>query len=204
VAGADLAPGLTGIALGEALGLPWRGIGPRQIKRRALLDGVGPTGAATASALAAARREDRPPTAAGAAGALPVALVAGWREEDPARRRDVALPLGLGAVVVADLGAWAQAGRPLHHLVDDHAKDWVPPFRGVDDEQRAVVDAVMATLLRHDDPTEGMRAAVRLGGGGIAVLTAVVGGILGCRRPTALARVPWRDRVDLDGLGLGG
>jgi hypothetical protein len=203
VAGADLAPGLTGIALGEALGLPWRGIGPRQIKRTALLDGVGPTGAATAAALAAARGAAISDPPRGAA-ALPVALVVGWREPDPPRRRAAAFPLGLGAVIVADLGAWAMKGRPLHHLVDDHARDWVPPFRGVDDDQRAVVDAVMATLLRHDDPTEAMRAAVRLGGGGIAVLTAVVGGILGCRRPTALARVPWRDRVDLDGLGLGG
>jgi hypothetical protein len=40
---------------------------------------------------------------------------------------------------------------------------------------------------------------VRLGGGGAPLLTALVGGILGCRRPTALDRVPWRDRVALPG-----
>jgi hypothetical protein len=119
-------------------------------------------------------------------------------------RRAAALPLGFGAVVIADLGAWAIEGRPLHHLVTEHAKDWVPPFRGVAADQRAIVDAVMANLYRHDDPTEGMRAVVRLGGGGIAVLTALVGGILGCRRPTSLRRVPWRDRVALSDLGLGG
>jgi hypothetical protein len=165
---------------------------------------VGPTGAATAAALAAWRGEAPPPLAdrRGAA-VLPVALVTGWREPDRSARRAATLPLGFGAVVVADLGAWALAGRPLHHLVTEHAKDWVPPFRGVADDQRAVLDAVMATLYRHDDPTEGMHAAVRLGGDGVAVVTALVGGILGGRRPSALARVPWRGRVDLVALGLG-
>jgi ADP-ribosylglycohydrolase len=89
------------------------------------------------------------------------------------------------------------AGRPLHHLVADHADDWPPPFRGVAYDDRAVVDALLAVLHRHDDPSEAMRAAVRLGGGGTALLGAVVGGILGCRRPTAIDRVPWRDRVTL-------
>jgi hypothetical protein len=192
--------GLTGLALGEALGLPWVGVAPRSIKRAAILEGVGPTGTATANALAAERGED---VGARGAAALPVALVLGWRHDDPDARRAATLPLGFGAVVAADLAAWAAAGRPLHHLVTEHAKDWPPPFRGIADDQRAVVDAVMATLYRHDDPTEGMRATVRLGGGGIAVATALVGGILGCRRPTALDRVPWRDRVDLVALGLG-
>jgi hypothetical protein len=192
--------GLTGLALGEALGLPWAGVAPRSIKRARLLDEVGPTGAATAAALAAERGEV---VEARGAEALPVALVLGWRHPDPAERRAAALPLGFGAVVVADLAAWAEAGRPLHHLVTDHAKDWTPPFRGVAAEERAIVDAAMSVLYRHDDPTEGMRAVVRLGGDGIAIATAVVGGILGCRRPTALARVPWRDRVDLVALGLG-
>jgi hypothetical protein len=195
--------GLTGLALGEALGLPWAGVGPRSIKRSALYDGVGPTGAATAAALAAWRGATPPADGLRGAAALPVALVAGWREPDRTARRAATLPLGLGAVVIADLGAWALAGRPLHHLVTEHAKDWVPPFRGVADDERAVVDAVMATLYRHDDPTEGMHAAVRLGGDGIAIVTALVGGILGGRRPTALARVPWRERVDLVVLGLG-
>jgi hypothetical protein len=192
--------GLTGLALGEALGLPWAGVAPRSIKRAAILEGVGPTGAATATALAAERGED---TVAHGAAALPVALVLGWRHPEPDARRAAALPLGFGAVVVADLAAWAQAGRPLHHLVTEHAKDWIPPFRGVAADQRAVVDAVMATLYRHDDPTEGMRAAVRLGGEGIALVTGLLGAILGCRRPSALDRVPWRDRVDLVVLGLG-
>jgi hypothetical protein len=192
--------GLTGLALGEALGLPWTGVAPRSIKRATLLDGVGPTGAGTAAALATERGED---VGARGAAALPVALVLGWRHDDPDERRAATLPLGFGAVVAADLAAWAAAGRPLHHLVTEHGKDWPPPFRGIADDQRAVVDAVMATLYRHDDPTEGMRATVRLGGAGVALATALVGGILGCRRPTALDRVPWRDRVDLVALGLG-
>jgi hypothetical protein len=202
VARGELTAGLAGLALGEALGLPWAGVGPRRIDRRALFDHVGPTGDATAAALAAARGE-----AVGASGAaaLPAALALGWRHADDAgARRAATLPLGFGAVVIADLGASAIAGRPLHHLVTEHAKDWVPPFRGVAAEQRAIVDAVMANLYRHDDPTEAMRAVVRLGGDGIAILTALVGGILGCRRPASLQRVPWRDRVDLHGLGLGG
>ena len=176
--------GLLGVAVGEALGLPWAGCAPRAIKRSRLYEDVGPTGAMVAGVL-------------GTAGAPPLAsaLVVGWREADPLARRTAALPLGFSAVVVADLAAAALAGRPLHHLVTDHAEDWAPPFRGVADDGRAVVDALMAVLYRHDDPTEAMHAAVRLGGGGAAALTATVGGILGARRPTAIARVPWLART---------
>jgi RecA/RadA recombinase len=223
VAGADLAAhlrgGLLGVAVGEALGLPWAGVSPRRITRRALYEGVGPTGAATAAVLAAARAGGAAGGGASAGGAasahgtastagggasaratrdaLPRALAAGWRHGDPDARRAAAMPLGVSAVVVADLAAWALAGRPLHHLVDDHAHDWPPPFYGVTADDRSVVDALLAVLQRHDDPTEGMRAAVRLGGGGAAVLTALVGGILAGRRPTAIARVPWLERVAL-------
>jgi hypothetical protein len=194
VARADLSEGiragLLGVAAGEALGLPWAGRPPREIQRDRLLEGVGPTGAMTAAVLAEGG-------AGGVGGRLAAALVAGWREPAPAARRAAALPLGFSAVVVADLAALALAGRPLHHLVTDHADKWAPPFRGVAADERAVVDALMAVLYRHDDPTEGLRSAVRLGGGGIAILCALVGGILGCRRPTAIARVPWLDRVAL-------
>lgn len=188
--------GLAGIALGEALGLPWAGVGPRAITRAALLDGVGPTGAATAAAQAAARGDAVPP--AGAA-TLPAALALGWRHPDRGARRAAALPLGFAAVVVSELAAWALMGRPLHHLVAEHAKDWVPPFHGVADDERAVVDAVLANLYRHDDPTRAMTAAVRLGGDGVALVTALVGGIAGCRRPASIERVPWRDLVTFAG-----
>ncbi|HEV7496298.1 ADP-ribosylglycohydrolase family protein [Baekduia sp.] len=182
--------GLLGVAVGEALGLPWAGVSPRTIKRDRLLDEVGPTGAATAAVLAAA-------TGAGAPGGLPDALALGWREPVALARRTAVLHLGFAPVMVADLAAWALAGKPLHHLVADHADDWPPPFHGVAADDRSVLDALMAVLHRHDDPTEGMRAAVRLGGGGTALLAALVGGILGCRRPTAIDRVPWRERVAL-------
>ncbi|MDX6729751.1 MAG: hypothetical protein QOK49_4556 [Baekduia sp.] len=197
MAGADLSAGLRagllGVALGEALGLPWAGRSPREIKRDRLLDEVATTGAVTAAVLAGARGVADVAPRSG----LPGGLVAGWREPDPRPRRAAALRFGFAAVVVADLAAAALAGRPLHHLVADHADDWPPPFRGVAYDDRAVVDALLAVLHRHDDPSEAMRAAVRLGGGGTALLGAVVGGILGCRRPTAIERVPWRDRVAL-------
>jgi hypothetical protein len=199
VAGADLSAGLRagllGVALGEALGLPWAGRAPREIKRDRLLDDVATTGAVTAAVLAGARGAAEVAAHSG----LPGGLVAGWREPDARARRAVALPSGFAAVVVADLAAAALAGRPLHHLVSDHADDWPPPFRGVAYDDRSVVDALLAVLHRHDDPSEAMRAAVRLGGGGTALLGAVVGGVLGCRRPTAIDRVPWRDRVILPG-----
>ncbi|MET0602211.1 MAG: hypothetical protein ABW167_09505 [Baekduia sp.] len=188
--------GLLGVAVGEALGLPWAGVSPRAIKRDRLLDGVGPTGAATAAVLAAT-------AGGGVRGSLADALVLGWREPNPLARRTAVLHLGFAPVMVADLAAWALAGKPLHHLVADHADDWPPPFHGVGADDRSVLDALMAVLHRHDDPTEGMRAAVRLGGGGTALLGALVGGILGCRRPTAIDRVPWCDRVTLpDGAAL--
>jgi hypothetical protein len=184
--------GLLGVAVGDALGLPWAGVSPRAIKRDRLLDGVGPTGAVTAAVLAAT-------AGGGVRGSLADALVLGWREPDPLARRTTVLHLGFAPVMVADLAAWALAGKPLHHLVADHADDWPPPFHGVAADDRSVLDALMAVLHRHDDPTEGMSAAVRLGGGGTALLGALVGGILGCRRPTAIDRVPWRDRVALPG-----
>jgi ADP-ribosylglycohydrolase len=203
VAGADLSTGvrggLLGVAVGEALGLPWAGAAPRTIKRQRLLDDVGPTGPVTAAVLAAAGVDDDAGTRDGAAASdrLARGLVAGWRAPEPAARRAAALPLGVGAVVVADLAARALDGQALYQLVTDHADDWPPPFHGVGAEDRAVLDALLAVLHRHDDPSEGMRAAVRLGGDGAPLLTALVGGILGCRRPTAIDRVAWRDRVAL-------
>jgi hypothetical protein len=230
VARADLTDalrgGLLGAAVGEALGLPWTGRAPREIKRDRLLDAVGPTGDVTAAVLGAAAVRpspniveptlgDSPPTlpnsverglgdcpptlpnTAAGGSRLPAALAVGWREPDPMARRTAALQLGFAPVLVADLAAWALAGKPLYHLLADHVDDWPPPFRGVAADDRAVVDALLAVLHRHDDPTEGMRAAVRLGGGGTALLTALVGGILGCRRPTAIARVPWLERTTL-------
>jgi hypothetical protein len=204
VARADLSDalrgGLLGVAVGEALGLPWVGVKPRAIKRDRLLDEVGPTGAVTAAVLTAARAGGQSPNSVdGALGDCPlvVALVVGWRESDGAARRARALPLGFGAVVVADLAALLLAGKPVHPLVTDHADDWPPPFHGVAADERAILDALLAVLQRHDDPSEAMRAAVRLGGGGTALLVALVGGLLGCRRPTAIDRVAWRDRVAL-------
>jgi hypothetical protein len=177
---------LEAFALGDALGVPWIGVEPRKITRRRLLDDVGPTGEATA----ALRSEHRD-----GAMALPVAFAVGLREADPLARRAAAFPLGLGAVVVANLAAWAVEGRPIYQSVIDHANKWGPPYRGVGLEQRAIVDSLLATLSRHDEATEGMLSAVRLGGEGVAVLTALVGGILVAKRPTALDRVPWRERV---------
>ena len=212
--------GLLGVAVGEALGLPWVGVKPRAIKRDRLLDAVGPTGAVTAAVLAASAGGQTPlRVVEGSAGVLDdvggqspnsvggvlgdsprlaVALTVGWRAyEDAGARRAAALPLGFGAVVVADLAALLLAGKAVHPLVTDHADDWPPPFHGVAADERAILDALLAVLQRHDDPSEAMRAAARLGGGGTAVLVALVGGLLGCRRPTAIDRVPWRERVAL-------
>jgi hypothetical protein len=185
-------PALEAFALGDALGLPWVGVASRKITRRHLLDDVGPTGEATRVARAAdageaIERRD--------ALALPAAFVLGLRHADPAERRAAALPLGLGAVVVADLAAWALEGRAIYQLVTDHANKWGPPFHGVALDQRSILDSLLATFARHDDPTEGMLSAVRLGGDGVAILTALVGGILAARRPTAVARVPWSGRL---------
>jgi hypothetical protein len=206
--------GLLGVAVGEALGRPWIGRSPREITRDRLLDEVGPTGPLTAAVLAAAAGGGQSPTpraesssgvvagggqsptgAGGGQSPLAVALVVGWREEDRGARRAAARPLGLGAIVVADLAAQALAGRALYQQVNDHGSHWGPPFRGVGADDRSVISALLANLHRHDDPSEAMRAAVRLGGGGIAVLTALLGGILGVRRPTAIARVPWLERT---------
>jgi hypothetical protein len=189
-----LAGGLRAVALGEALGLPWAGVEPRRIGRATLYDDVGPTGAVTAAVLDAAVTPD---AGIPGGGGLPTALALGWRQPDPLARRAAALHLGFAPVMVADLAAWALGGKPLYHLVADHADDWPPPFRGVGADDRSVLDALLAILHRHDDPADGMRAAVRLGGGGAPLLVALVGGILGCRRPQALERVPWRDRVAL-------
>jgi hypothetical protein len=185
--------GLLGVAAGEALGLPWVGVPPRGISRAKLFDEVGPTGEVTAAVLAGARGDA--PKGGQSPFMLAAALVLGWREHDPLARRAAALHLGFAPVMVADLAAWALAGEPLYHLVADHADDWPPPFRGVPGDDRAVLDALMAILHRHDDPADGMRAAVRLGGGGTARLAALAGGILGCRRPAAVERAPWFDRV---------
>lgn len=179
-------PGLDGFALGDALGVPWIGVEPRRITRRRLLDDVGPTGEATEAA-----RTGRGDGAL----ALPVAFVLGLEHQDADERRAATLPLGFGAVVVADLAAWAVEGRPVYQYLVDHANKWGPPYRGVAMDQRSIVDSLLATLSRHDEASEGMLSAVRIGGEGVAVLTALVGGILVAKRPTALDRVPWRDRV---------
>jgi hypothetical protein len=172
--------GVRGAALGEALGLPWAGVPARRISRRALLDDVGPTGPFTAALLS------------GAGDPLAVALRDGW-----SGRSGTAQRLGVDAFVVARLAAVALAGRPVYQLLTDHGEDWPVPFHGTDANDRAVVDALMAVLHRHDEAAEGMTAAVRLGGAGTARLGALTGAILGCRRPTAIDRVPWRDRVAL-------
>jgi hypothetical protein len=194
---------LEAFALGDALGVPWIGVAPRQITRRRLLDDVGPTGAATRVAREAASVSSRGEqfttkrhgSARPDALALPAAFVLGLNEPDPGARRAATLPLGTGAVVVANLAAWALEGRAIYQMLTDHANKWGPPFYGVMLDQRSIVDSLLATLARHDEATEGMLSCVRLGGEGVAVLTALVGGILTARRPTALDRVPWRDRV---------
>jgi ADP-ribosylglycohydrolase len=176
----ELTGGVRGAALGEALGLPWAGVAARRISRRKLLDDVGPTGAFTAALLS------------GEGDPLAVALRDGW-----SGRHDTTARLGIEAFVVARLAAQALAGRPIYQLLTDHGDDWPVPFHGTDANDRAVVDALLAILARHDDPTEGMTAAVRLGGAGTARLGALTGAILGCRRPAAVERVPWRERVTL-------
>jgi hypothetical protein len=176
----ELSGGVRGAALGEALGLPWVGVAARRISRRRLLDDVGPTGPFTAALLS------------GEGDPLAVALRDGW-----SGRQDTARRLGFEAFVVARLAATTLAGRPVYQLLTDHGEDWPVPFHGTDANDRAVLDALLAVLHRHDDPTEGMTAAVRLGGAGTARLGALAGAILGARRPAAVERVAWRDRVDL-------
>ncbi|WP_445150249.1 hypothetical protein [Baekduia sp. Peel2402] len=202
-------PALEAFALGDALGVPWVGAAPRTITRRRLLDDVGPTGEATRIARAAddawasgspngelfTTRRPGSSDAGADALALPVAFVIGLREADADARRAAALPLGLGAVVVADLTAWALERRPIYQSLTDHANKWGPPFHGVALDQRAIIDSLLATLARHDEATEGMLSSVRLGGNGVAVLTALVGGILAAKLPTAVARIPWSGRV---------
>jgi hypothetical protein len=183
--------GLLGAAAGEALGLPWVGRSPREIDRDRLADDAGPTGPVTAALLRDAGATAPPE------GGLPAALALGWREPDPVARRTAALHLGFAPVLVADIAAWALERKPLYHLVADHAEDWPPPYRGVPHEDRAVVDALMAVLHRHDEPADGIRAAVRLGGDATALLAALVGGILGSRYPAAVQALPWLERVAL-------
>jgi hypothetical protein len=177
--------GVRGAALGEALGLPWAGVPARRISRRRLLDDVGPTGAFTVALLS------------GEGDVLARAVRIGWGVQDRAPRRAAALAGGGAAVVVAELAAEAFAGRPVYQLLDDHAEDWPVPFHGTDGNDRAVVDALLAILHRHDELTEGVTSAVRLGGAGTARLGGLAGAVLGCRRPTAVDRVPWIDRVVL-------
>jgi hypothetical protein len=177
--------GLLGAAAGEALGLPWVGRGPREISARRLYEGVGPTGPLTATLLR------------GRGDGLAGALALGWRERDPMARRREALHLGFAPVMLADLAAWALEGRPLFQLVVDHADDWPPPFHGVPLDDRAIVDALLAVLHRHDAPADGIRSAVRLGGAATAVLGGLVGGLLGCRYPAAARALPWLERVAL-------
>ena len=181
--------GLVGAAAGEALGLPWAGRAPREISARRLYEGVGPVGAVTAALLGAG---DGGP-------ALARAVTLGWQEPAPVARRAGGLHLGFASVLVADLAAWALEGRPLYQLVVDHAEDWAPPFRGVAADDRAVLDALMAVLHRHDDPGDGIRSAVRLGGAATALLGGLTGALLGCRYPSAVRRLAWLERVELPG-----
>jgi hypothetical protein len=187
VAGPDVAAriraGLVAFAAGEALGLPWVGRPPREISRDAVLAGPGPTGCATSALLA------------GPGPSLPGALAFGWSEPRAAARRDARGTLGLDGWMVAELAAGALAGRPLHHAVRDHGEEWSMPYGGVAGP-RDVVSALMTLVFRHDEPADGMLLAVRYGGE-TALLAALTGGILGCRRPAGIDRIPWLDRVAL-------
>ena len=166
--------GLVAAAAGEALGLPWVGRSPRELRRDAVMAGAG----------SVERR--------GAEHPLLAAVAVGWGEPDPRARR--ALLRG-DTWAVAELAAWSLEGRPLHHAVRDHGEEWSPPFRGPRGD-REVVSALFALVFGHDDPSDGMLAAVRLGGD-TAVLAALTGAVLGCRRAEAVARIPWLERVAL-------
>jgi hypothetical protein len=175
--------GLVAFAAGEALGAPWAGRPGREIRRDAVLAGVGAPGTATAALLA------------GPGPTLPGAVALGWSEPRTAARRAELGELGLDGWMVAELAAGALALRPLHHAVRDHGEEWNPPFRGPRGP-REVVAALMALVFRHDDPSDAMMLAVRYGGD-TPLLAALAGGILGCRRATSVPRIPWLDRVTL-------
>jgi hypothetical protein len=201
VAGPDVAErvraGLVAFAAGEALGAPWAGRPPREIRRDAVLAGVGAPGQATAALLAGVGAPG-PATAALAAGlgsSLPGAVALGWAQPRAAARRDALAEAGLDGWMVAELAAGALAGRPLHHAVRDHGEEWNPPYRGPR-APREVVAALMALVFRHDDPADAMLVAVRYGGE-TALLAALAGGVLGTRRVSAVGRIPWLERVAL-------
>jgi hypothetical protein len=206
--------GLVAFAAGDAAGRPWAGRGPREISKRTLLDDVGPTGWATEALLAAAGAASLGTAAGagaaslgapGAAGAeappppghFPAALALGWREPDPAARRAAALPLGFAAVLVADLAAWALEGRALRGLGEDHSWKWYAPIRGIPADDRGVMDGLLWLTHRWQDPDEGIRSAVRLGGRDPGLLAGLLGALLVSRTPALLSRLRWLDRVVL-------
>ncbi|MBI5103429.1 MAG: ADP-ribosylglycohydrolase family protein, partial [Solirubrobacterales bacterium] len=146
-------------------------------------------------------------------GTLMRAPAVGWAIADPMRRREVAFALGrathgwaaaAAGVLVADLAAWAVEGRVLRHAVADTAEAWYLRPGGIGLGARDTFEALCNVVHRYDNPSKGIRAAVKLGGD-TDTLAALVGGVLGCRDPWAVDRMRWLDEValpeGLDALG---
>jgi ADP-ribosylglycohydrolase len=209
---AAIRAGLVASAAGDALGSPWAGRGPREVRGK-LTPGV--TTDTTAQLVIAAEVLVDGVQDAGARFAQRLserAVAAGWAVADPMQRRAVVLELGrsthapmatYAGILVADLAAWALEARPLRHATADAADGWYLPRGGVPASARGTLEALLRLVHSYELPRKAVPAAVRLGGD-TATLAALTGAITGPRDPYDVERLPWLGQMELpagiDGL----